>query len=74
MYFENTMDEFTNCTREKKIIESSIVEIDDYTCIKNEIYDCGCFIYYPDATTGYRGYSYSVSCKNCKFKEGKNNG
>ena len=61
MYFEDQFNnEFTKCTREKKLIER---------------YDCGCFIYdYHDATPGFRDYSYSVNCSNCKFKEEKNNG
>ena len=76
MYFEDMCNnEFTNCTREKKLIESSIEEPDEYTRIEETRYDCGCFIYdYHDATPGFRDYSYSVSCKNCKFKEEKNNG
>ena len=76
MYFKDKMNnEFTNCTREKKLIENSRKELDDYTYEEITRYDCGCFIYdYHDATPGYRDYSYSVNCKNCKFKEGKNNG
>ena len=76
MYFEDQFNnEFTKCTREKKLIERKREEPDEYTYYEFERYDCGCTIHdYHDATPGCRDYSYSVNCKNCKFKEEKNNG
>lgn len=74
MYFENNVDiEYFNCERKKKLIESSREQLDYYTYIESLRYDCGCFIYVcNDENSGCRNYS--VRCKNCKFKEGNNNG